>query len=383
MKKNLFYYLFAVICSVSLFASCSDDDDKVVNPVGETTFTDANGLQLTYSGATMLGKKVIFTPNAADATKATLTLAGELDLSSLFNRSTETTPAPGVIPGEVSTTLNVENMIIDGDKVSFEGADEKNGRTVKYKGEATSSSLKLDLTVTMPSNGLVGTSWSTMKSGEFGSIYFNWDADEFPFGDDGTWDINSALYMTLAYTQIDGQTLPQLLAGILNKVTFLPDGNIQAEYKDALTDADWKTSDLNIAMYSVSGDKIYLYLNPSQIAASVNRANRAIGLEEILSNLIPTVLPMLSNGIPLSYSVDEDGNAVVYLDTETILPILKVVSPIFEDEEFVNNLIQMLTVQAGEMGYLVGMMKPVFVAMPHIIATTEVVQFGLKLAPEK
>lgn len=27
MKKNLFYYLFAVICSVTLFASCSDDDE--------------------------------------------------------------------------------------------------------------------------------------------------------------------------------------------------------------------------------------------------------------------------------------------------------------------------------------------------------------------
>lgn len=50
MKKNLFYYLFAVICSVSLFTSCSDDDDeKVVCPVGETTFTDKSGLQLTYS----------------------------------------------------------------------------------------------------------------------------------------------------------------------------------------------------------------------------------------------------------------------------------------------------------------------------------------------
>ena len=49
MKKNLFYYLFAVICSVSLFTSCSDDDDeKVVCPVGETTFTDKSGLQLMY-----------------------------------------------------------------------------------------------------------------------------------------------------------------------------------------------------------------------------------------------------------------------------------------------------------------------------------------------
>ena len=47
MKKNLFYYLFTVICSVTLFASCSDDDEKVVNPVPQTTFTGENGLQLT------------------------------------------------------------------------------------------------------------------------------------------------------------------------------------------------------------------------------------------------------------------------------------------------------------------------------------------------
>lgn len=74
MKKNLFYYLFAVICSVSLFTSCSDDDDeKVVCPVGETTFTDKSGLQLTYSSAPMLGKMVQFVPQG---NKAVLTLSG-------------------------------------------------------------------------------------------------------------------------------------------------------------------------------------------------------------------------------------------------------------------------------------------------------------------
>ena len=79
MKKNLFYYLFAVICSVSLFTSCSDDDDeKVVCPVGETTFTDKSGLQLTYSSAPMLGKMVQFVPQG---NKAVLTLSGApLDL---------------------------------------------------------------------------------------------------------------------------------------------------------------------------------------------------------------------------------------------------------------------------------------------------------------
>lgn len=58
MKKNLFY-LFALICSMSLFTACSDDDDdKVVCPVPQTEFTVATGLNLTYNGGSMLGKKV-------------------------------------------------------------------------------------------------------------------------------------------------------------------------------------------------------------------------------------------------------------------------------------------------------------------------------------
>ena len=37
MKKNLFFYLFAVLCTMPLFTSCSDDDEDapVVVPVEE------------------------------------------------------------------------------------------------------------------------------------------------------------------------------------------------------------------------------------------------------------------------------------------------------------------------------------------------------------
>ena len=33
MKKNLFYYLFTVLCTATLFTSCSDDDDEVKYPI--------------------------------------------------------------------------------------------------------------------------------------------------------------------------------------------------------------------------------------------------------------------------------------------------------------------------------------------------------------
>lgn len=386
MKKNLFYYLFAVICSVALFTSCSDDDDKVVSPVGETTFTDANGLALTYSGVSMLGKKVTFTPNAADATKATLTLSGLMDLSSILrSNNTPAVNAPGVIPGETTTTLNVENMIIDGDKVVFEGTEENNGRSIKYSGEATSKNMNLALEVTMPSNVLSGTSWElaptgTMFEGDpMAPIHVKWDADEFPFGG-GTWDINSAISLIVSMTQIEGKSIPQLLSGVLNKVTFLPDGNIQAEYKSSLTDTEWKTSELNIATYTVSNNKIYLFLNPSQIIASANK-NRDINSNEILGSLIPMVLPMLSNGIPMTY-VEKEDKMSVYLDTETLKPILEVLAPMFENEEFVTGLVDMLKEQAGDMGALVdAFLKPVLVAIPQIVSTTKTVQIGLKLVP--
>ena len=78
MKKNLFY-LFALICSMGLFTACSDDDDDKSCPVPQTEFTAANGLKLNYNGEQMLGKKVTFTPDASDPTKATLILSGNLD----------------------------------------------------------------------------------------------------------------------------------------------------------------------------------------------------------------------------------------------------------------------------------------------------------------
>ena len=50
MKKNLFYYLFAMICSVALFASCSDDDDDdSSNPIVGVWQNDDEGEHLRWT----------------------------------------------------------------------------------------------------------------------------------------------------------------------------------------------------------------------------------------------------------------------------------------------------------------------------------------------
>lgn len=234
MKKNLFYYLFAVICLVSVFTSCSDDDDdKIVNPVPQTVFNSENGLQLTYNGEPMLGKKVTFTPDATNATKATLRLEGEFDLSGILgNRAVDATPiAPGVFPGTPVTTLPVE-LSINGDQCTFSGSSETDYCTYSYEGKVTTGALQLAFTdVKLKDVSLAGTSWNmaptgTMFEGDpMAPIHIKWEADEFPFGG-GTWDINSAISLIVSMTQIEGKSIPELLSGVLNKVTFLPDGNI-------------------------------------------------------------------------------------------------------------------------------------------------------------
>lgn len=168
MKKNLFYYLFTVICSVTLFASCSDDDEKVVNPVPQTTFTGENGLQLTYNGAPMLGKKVTFTPDATNAQKATLRLEGEFDLNGILGKAKSAAAreevsmptAPGVLPGSPVVTLPVD-LTINGDQCSFAGTSETDYCTFSYKGEVSAGAMELALSEVKLKNaklaGMIGS----------------------------------------------------------------------------------------------------------------------------------------------------------------------------------------------------------------------------------
>ena len=221
MKKNLFY-LFALICSVSLFISCSDDDE-IKSPVAETTFTEANGLTLTYSGQPMIGKQVQFTPQG---NKAVITLSGTgMDLSGLVRSTNQSSGSTGVIPGQTTTTLNVD-LNIAGDKVTFEGTSDQNGYTIAYKGEAANNSMKLDLNVTMPKNALTGTSWNLIPLSSKDAtvpLHIVWKSTHAV-------QMEGIIKMMIPMIPIEGQTIPKLLSAVLGKVTFLPDGNIQAEY---------------------------------------------------------------------------------------------------------------------------------------------------------
>lgn len=394
MKKNLFYYLFAVICSVTLFTSCSDDDDeKMVNPVPQTTFTGENGLQLTYNGAPMPGKKVTFTPDATNAQKATLRLEGEFDLNGILGKAKSAAAredvsmptAPGVLPGSPVVTLPVD-LTINGDKCSFAGTSETDYCTFSYKGEVSAGAMELALSeVKLKNAKLAGMTWKLKPydkedPNETDPIYLVWEAEKKVFD---VLPIESvlkfALRMELIAAGADHKvSATEMLGTVLQDVTFMEDGNIVATYKDAANGGtEWTKSPVNLAQYVVENDnQIKVFLNPAAIIAAVNNAGRAVDVQTVIQQTIQMLYPMLVNGVPVAFEQTEDALSV-YLNTELLLPLLKtLVVPLLSDEEVVAMLVELIK-KDPDFSEMADLAEPMLKAFPEIIESTTKVEIGL------
>lgn len=392
MKKNLFYYLFAVICSVTLFTSCSDDDDeKMVNPVPQTTFTGENGLQLTYNGAPMPGKKVTFTPDATNAQKATLRLEGEFDLNGILGKAKSAAAredvsmptAPGVLPGSPVVTLPVD-LTINGDKCSFAGTSETDYCTFSYKGEVSAGAMELALSeVKLKNAKLAGMTWKLKPydkedPNETDPIYLVWEAKVFDFLPIES-VLKLALRMELIAAGADHKvSATEMLGTVLQDVTFMEDGNIVATYKDAANGGtEWTKSPVNLAQYVVENDnQIKVFLNPAAIIAAVNNAGRAVDVQTVIQQTIQMLYPMLVNGVPVAFEQTEDALSV-YLNTELLLPLLKtLVVPLLSDEEVVAMLVELMK-KDPDFSEMADLAEPMLKAFPEIIESTTKVEIGL------
>lgn len=397
MKKNLFYYLFAVICSVTLFTSCSDDDDeKMVNPVPQTTFTGENGLQLTYNGAPMPGKKVTFTPDATNAQKATLRLEGEFDLNGILGKAKSAaaredvsmpTVPPGVLPGSPVVTLPVD-LTINGDKCSFAGTSETDYCTFSYKGEVSAGAMELALSeVKLKNAKLAGMTWKLKPydkedPNETDPIYLVWEAEKKVFD---FLPIESVLKLALRMELIAAGadhkvSATEMLGTVLQDVTFMEDGNIVATYKDAANGGtEWTKSPVNLAQYVVENDnQIKVFLNPAAIIAAVNNAGRAVDVQTVIQQTIQMLYPMLVNGVPVAFEQTEDALSVyLNLNTELLLPLLKtLVVPLLSDEEVVAMLVELMK-KDPDFSEMADLAEPMLKAFPEIIESTTKVEIGL------
>lgn len=368
MKKNLLY-LFALICSMGAFTSCSDDEDPIVLLDVNTSYSGET-LDLKYSDSQLLGKEISF--ETKDGKTATITMKGILNiddlLSQLIAKSTEVlATAPGVIPGEVTTTLSNVTLTQSGEKYVFEGTDSNNGRELKYSGEVQKDKLTMSVNVTMPKNDLTETTWTLpavdWMTGD-AAIKFLWESDHegitIPGIIDQPWPTKDASVMI-------SMMISPMLDKVLQSVTFKADGNIVASYSndDAAT---WQTSPINLAQYYFKDNKMYVQLNIDMImaTAAANKSKADVQIPDI-----STIYPLLSTGIPLNCEI-ENGKAMIYMDKNLLIPILSILG---------NDMISALIINSIPEGQK-EMVQGILAQLPSLLQATTKMDLGLNLVKQ-
>lgn len=363
MKKN-FVYLFTMLCTLSFFTACSDDDDKK-DPNGLDLNASYSGdkLDLKYDNAVLLGKDVTF--DTRDGKTATITMKGSsdyiLELIALMKSSPVITVAPGVIPGEVFTSLSNVPLTLSGEKYTFEGTESSNGCSFKYAGSVEKDKLTLSLDdVKMPSNDLVGN-WKLASQ----PLSIVWKSDAMI---DLTALGVGKVPLSVAAPALGGMVGP-MLKNVLNEVSFAGDGNIVAGYKKSGA-TDWQSSPLNLAQYYVKGNEMYVQLNVAQILATV-AANKSKATSPAPA-LIKYLAQYLSTGIPLSYSVSGE-TAQITAGKELLMELLSVLS----NEEIQGLFLPKLMQKVPE--GLKPVVQDLLKNLPEILAKTEDISVTLNL----
>lgn len=367
MKKN-FLYLFTVLCTLSFFTACSDDDDpKDPNVLDVNAAYSGDKLDLKYSDAQLLGKEVAF--DTKDGKTATITMKGNSSLGELLGqlmKSTAATPAmaPGVIPGEITTTISNVPLILSGETYTFEGEyTGASGVKATYSGAVQKDKLTMSVKATLPTNELVGN-WGLATQ----PLNLVWTAGDamIDLSSMGIPGITTPLPVSVVMPMLGSIVLAPKLQGVIESISYGADGNIVASYKKK-GDSNWSTSPLNLAQYYIKDSKLYVQLNIDQIMATVqankNKSKADMDISAIIA-LIQPLMSYLSEGVPLSYTV-ANGTAQVTLGYDVLGKIL----PLLTDESIAGMIAGVLPAE-----YL-----PIMSQLPAILEKTENVSATLIL----
>lgn len=343
MKKNLLF-VFTMLCALSFFTACSDDDEKIDDSwkAVSATYT-AETLKLMMGGTEIAGQSVKV--EASSAEQATITLAN-------------------LIPGEAEVKIDAQ-MVKAGESYALEGSNTNDLRTVSAKGTVEAGVLTLEATlrITAPIAGTWKLAEVKKDENEMfvsGPVSMVWEAEK------GT------MLGFLPVENIPGMAEgfgSMALVQVLQSVTFQEDGQIVASISNAGIELGkpvtpvWETSEPGYASYCVTDKQILVFLDIAKIMGSVKKSKAGIGdlpLEGIMA--------LLQNGIPVNYEIAADGkSARVYIDqalVSQITPLLPTLAELIGNDAL------------GGMGALV---KSMLNAFPGAMEKTTKFEVGLKL----
>lgn len=398
--------------------------------ISDLTFTDSDVdhmLELTYNGSPLVGKMIGFSPDASDYKRAVLTLAGQtLDLSDLLKTAQlpvdlskiAQIPTPGVLPG----TPSFELPVTLGEGNSFSGSAETDFITFKYEGTVATEKLVLNITEAKLKNApLSANKWYVPQyfynedtwEYEGNPVHFIWESGAVFNIDLGGWAlplppaslVGMMLQMGLIPQEDGAASITQMLSRSLKTIEFKADGNIVAGYVDkGIVGGPVIQSPTGLAQYVVAADgTLLLYLNPQAIIMNVMKAqneaakSRAIDFSKYqatIDGLAEMLVKCVNEGFPITYTngiykapekgeesgsyINTDENVSVYAGTEFILPLLKAIAPIFNDEE-VRQAIMDLAGQNEDFASMAPMLDGILKALPEVVEKTTKIEAGLIL----
>lgn len=394
MKKNLFY-LFALICSMSLFTACSDDDDEVKSLPEVNAPYVSSELELTYGGEVLLGKKVTF--YTADGKSADITLEGA-DIALTKETMASGLVNPGVIPGEPKVTFSAALQPAEGG-YTFAGEHVADNYSMKYEGAVEKGKLNLALEVKLAGdNALAGNTWNLFSYDPYAvknPLHVVWNSEKpfsvvlFPLPGAQPVELQPGEFITLMSAMgiipvgDKKMGVNEILSCLLQSVTFREDGNIVASYSDVadIVSPKFQNSPLNMVQYAVKNEKLYLYLNVDAIIGAVQKmTTKGLDMETVLPVVLPKLMeliPMLSSGIPLGYSVNEEGNELaVYIDKELGSKLIDILLSLLENEEIVAAIKEAAT-SNPDFAMFAGVVEAILEQAPEVFAKTNEMELGL------
>lgn len=369
MKKNLIF-LFALLCTVTFFTACSDDEDTSWQEIPKDEIKGDNAT-LEVNGETVSNGSVKFETKSAEQAVVTLNnvilaypeVAVDVAMSKQADGSYNFSGEKGMttVPGTRATSQPVIATIKVTGNVTLDGKVKVEANTIVNDPNGWAGTYGL-------TNYATGT--FTMGEGEdaeeygtvaAGALYVNWEGIE---------DYTAPLYAGLL-RGVGGILLPQ----VLKNVTLGSDGNITAEYVKSPTiqmdqskimamlngviptkedvnatipTTGWETSPNNLAYWYTNGGKLYVKLNIASIlaqAAGKDASSLAPVISQILNgdaatikdllktllkvdlDAIPdkdimTLLDWVNNGFPMTVKV-EDGKTRLYLDKDALAVLFK------------------------------------------------------------
>lgn len=398
--------------------------------ISDLTFTDSDVdhmLELTYNGSPLVGKMIGFSPDSSDYKRAVLTLAGQtLDLSDLLKTAQlpvdlskiAQIPTPGVLPG----TPSFELPVTLGEGNSFSGSAETDFVTFKYEGTVATEKLVLNITEAKLKNApLSANKWYVPQyfynedtwEYEGNPVHFVWESGAVFNIDLGGWAlplppaslVGMMLQMGLIPQEDGAASITQMLSRSLKTIELKADGNIVAGYVDkGIVGGPVIQSPTGLAQYVVAADgTLLLYLNPQAIIMNVMKAqneaakSRAIDFSKYqatIDGLAEMLVKCVNEGFPITYTngiykapeegeesgsfINTDENVSVYAGTEFILPLLKAIAPIFNDEE-VRQAIMDLAGQNEDFASMAPMLDGILKALPEVVEKTTKIEAGLIL----